>query len=251
VLTLHKKGRHYDVAHSLVDHHHNMSQKERAAYDVAMKKLRPHVPNYLRAQGHYRVGDHIPSWVVNNDEKAKGRMMDGFRGMDTETKVAHGVHTHETWEKLRGRNGEIDEDGHLTVYRRPTEQDTERGFKGRKTGETQAAKDHDWGGSSWSLNPWHVGRERDHRPGLKARVHHSQVLAHPLMFDMHKRIGGFQRENEVILKPGAKVSPEPCGGDPRHHSHLDDCHDKDPKEVERLQRDATYGRYPGSKPPQS
>ena len=243
VLGHHEKGEHTHVLRALVDHHSTMSDKERGAYNKAAKAAHSTVPPVLHRINDARLGKALVRWSHFPSEH--GEVIKAYNSMDTEQKMAHATHVADSWHKLRERNGKIDKDGYLTVYRRPTKQDTHKGFKGREGGGSEAAKDHDWGGSSWSINPWHVGQEAGHRPGLKTRVHHSQVLGHSHTYDWHKRIGGYQLENEVFLKPDAKIKAEPCGGDPAKHSH-GPCSDKDPGEIARLQHDARKGRYPGA-----
>jgi len=244
VLNLHGRGDHHDVIDTLLPHHSTMSDKEREVYDKSMKAMSP-PPKRLADRVKHSMDGKLAGWVMAPGHYPKKHIFAEHDKMDEYEKKAHAHRVAKTWDRIRDRS-DMDDKGFVTVYRRPTPEDAHRGFKGRESGHRDEAAAHQWGGSSWSLNPWHVGQEIGDRPGLKTRVHHSQVMAHP---GSHKSLNQsvYRRESEVILRPDAQVKAEPCGGDPEKSTYQGNCHDQSPEKVRRLQRDAQAGRPAGSK----
>lgn len=206
------RGNHHAVVSSLLPHHSDMSDEERRVYDQSLSQLSP--PKFLADKTHEALRPHIERWSTAPAHYGKAPIFDAYEKMDDHMKKAHAVHIAATWPQLAKQGGEMDDRGYLTVYRRPTQDDVARGFTGRSSGDASAAQMHDWGGSSWSMNRSHVQSRAGDRPGLSIKVHHSQVLAHPAS---HTVLGtnAYGTENEVILRPGARIDAKPCGGDPK------------------------------------
>ena len=185
VMGHHERGEHFKVVDALLPHHSTMSEKERGAYDHAIDKLNPPKGQGPRVMERFytpaNVWRHSPS-------VGKEPIFKKYQELDDDDKKIHAIKTAKSWRAAHGGKDSV------TVYRRKTDDDEDRDKRG-------------WGGSSWSTHPdWLSNREG----GVKATVHHSQVLLHhghpesPL----NSRNGGFD-DREVILKSDANVHPVP------------------------------------------